>query len=113
MLSLPKTVRLEKAYEDDILDYLNKRGDCFAWKVNNKPAYDKERGIYLKKTKYDLLGQPDITAAFAGGIVRFFEVKRPGGRQSEHQVAFESKLKKLGVHYHLVITVEDVEGILS
>jgi len=113
MLSLPKTVKLEKEYENEILDYLNQRGDCLAFKVNTMGVFDITTGRHRSKSKYDLNGQADITAAFKGGIVIFFEVKKPGGRQSPAQKAFEDRLKKLGNRYFVVVTVDDVRKAIN
>jgi len=113
MLSLPKTVRLEKDFEREALDYLNKRGDFFSWKNNNTGIYDQQAGVFRSKSLYDLKGQPDVIACKNDGTVYFLEFKKPGGRLSPDQKAFSEKLKKMNHKYFVVTTIEDVKRALD
>ena len=55
-------------------------------------------------------GLPDLQAVKDGKTI-YIEVKRPGGRQSEHQKRFQRDIEKHGGQYILAFGVEDVEHL--
>jgi len=57
--------------------------------------------------KFSLNGVPDIIMVYRRAFVGF-EVKRPTGKQSEHQVAFQQLVESAGGFYFLVTCIEDV-----
>jgi len=52
-------------------------------------------------------GIPDIIA-IKNGRTLFCEVKRPGGKQSDHQILFQSNIWEKGGHYILVKCLDDL-----
>ena len=52
-------------------------------------------------------GLPD-RIAIKNGRVLFIEVKRPGGKQSDHQRQFQNDIWFKGGHYVLVMCLEDL-----
>lgn len=62
--------------------------------------------------RYEVRGAADIICIPNNnphGVTLFVEVKRPGGRQSAEQKAFEAHLKKRSVPYLLVCSVEEIK----
>ncbi|MCK4339957.1 MAG: VRR-NUC domain-containing protein [Candidatus Cloacimonetes bacterium] len=56
-------------------------------------------------------GIPDRIAVKNGKTI-YIEVKKPGGKQSEHQVEFQANIENAGGEYILVRCLEDlIEGI--
>ena len=52
-------------------------------------------------------GIPDIIA-IKNGRTLYIEVKRLGGKQSDHQILFQSNIWEKGGHYILVKCLEDM-----
>ena len=86
----------EKDIRKQIQDYLRWTG----WFV----FYHLQGGVGVYR------GLPDLQAVKDGKTV-YIEVKRPGGRQSEHQKRFQRDIEKHGGQYILAFGVEDVEHL--
>lgn len=56
-------------------------------------------------------GFPDLVVLHPKRPAVFVEVKRPGGRLSEHQKLMHSYLRDVGYEVLLAYRVEDVEGL--
>lgn len=74
-------------------------------------------GRFLKiRGRYELRGVSDIICLpnnNPNGITIFVEVKRPSGRQSKEQKAFEAHLKKRSVPYYVVASVEEIKEVMA
>ena len=57
------------------------------------------------------LGAPDIIA-IKNNRVLFLEIKRPGGKQSEHQRKFQLNIEGQGGEYYIVESLEDLVQII-
>ena len=82
----------ETAIKRQVKQYLQYRG----WFV-----FPVLQGLGAYKGISDLI-------ALKRGRVAFIEVKRPGGRQSEHQKSFQENIEAQGGEYWLVRSVDDV-----
>lgn len=108
----------EKEIETKILDFLNTRQNILAIKYDNNAAFDPVRGVRLKLSKYRLKGCSDILCFFTiphyelQGVI-FMEVKKDTGKQSEEQIVFENKIKKMFGFYGVVRSVKDAETLLT
>lgn len=67
--------------------------------------------FYNLQSLGSLKGISDLTA-IKDGRTLWLEIKKPGGRQSEHQKKFESAIKAHGGEYVLADSVEVVEKYL-
>ena len=52
-------------------------------------------------------GIPDRVAVKNGKTI-YIEVKKPGGKQSEHQVEFQADMERVGGEYILITCFEDL-----
>lgn len=90
----------EKDTQRAILDYLQ-AVRVFHYR-NNTGGFTNPKGhFYL----FGALGSPDIVAVVRG-IYIAIEVKSTGGKQSDHQKAFEENLTKAGGVYILADSIE-------
>lgn len=92
----------EKEIQKSILDYLSLR-KIFHWR-NNSGAFKTEKGGFYS---FGTPGSPDVLAIHEG-VFYGIEVKKPGGKQSEHQKAFQTGLEKAGGRYVLAFSIDDV-----
>ena len=67
-------------------------------------------GRWFSQPKYSKNGVPDIILVKDGKFVGL-EVKRPKGKQSAHQLAFETDCKKAGGEYYIITSVEEVQKL--
>ena len=56
-------------------------------------------------------GIPDIIA-IKGGRVLFLEIKKPNGKQSEHQRQFQISIEGHGGEYYIIKSLEDLIKII-
>lgn len=56
-------------------------------------------------------GVSDMIALFPNGLCVFIELKFGSGKQSDHQINFESAVKKLGFNYHLIYTFDEFKNV--
>ena len=98
----------ERDIQKAILDFLTLKG-IFHYKQNTV-GIKKPNGNYIPSPS---VGAPDIVAVIGGKYIGI-EVKRPGGKMSEHQKGFRVALEKAGGVYWCVdslrAAVEKVEG---
>ena len=98
---------LEKEIQLAICDYLSYRGHFF-WRQNTMPVFSE--GKFRSMPKYSKNGVPDIIL-IKDGIFIGLEVKRPSGRLSEQQIAFQEEVTKAGGKYYVVTSIDDVQTI--
>lgn len=107
----------EKEVENSILEYLTKQRDLniLAFKVNTTGVFDPNKKTFRKLSKYVIPGTPDILICMeVSGLPIFigFEVKCDTGKQSVHQKAFESELKKRKGFYFIVRSIGEAHAAL-
>lgn len=111
-VSVMKPRPLERDIQKQIVDWLTLRG--LFWRRNNTgasgPMFHKGKRRFVR---YSSPGAPDIYVVHRGLYIAI-EVKRPGGRQSEDQIAFMDELRTRGEGiYVLAYSLEDVIKALS
>ena len=108
----------EKQIESAILDYLNLKRHCFAFKVNTTGVYDPTKKVFrTNKGKHLHNGTSDIIGVYKG---RFFaiEVKRPKTTTqsktypTKAQKAFLEKVSACGGRGYVARSVDDAGNIL-
>lgn len=100
-----------------ILDYLNLRKGCVAWRVPVQGVSVKNRKTGKINYKPNpLKGMADIVCFSkdeeTGTRCIFFEVKTPGGRQSQSQKDFQTIIENF-CEYYIVTNVCDVVVCLN
>lgn len=100
----------ERQIESSILEYLNYRKDCFAFKFKDQSLF--ANGSY-RKGKYEINGISDIGCLLDDGRILWLEVKKPKAYQSKYQKMFQENLEKLGHLYFVVRSVKEVASILD
>ena len=103
-------IPLEKDIQLAVCQYLELKKRFF-WRQNTAPTFDVTRQVFRAMPKYALKGVPDIIVVTDGGFVVFLEIKRPRGKQSPEQVAFEERCKKLGAEYHVITSVDQLKPL--
>ncbi len=103
-------VPLEKEIQASICAYLFDIKHYFGGRMNTQPIFNRAAGAYRAMPKYSLNGFPDIFLLKDGTFIGL-EVKRPGGKQSDVQVAFEHNCLKNGIKYYVVTSIEDVQKL--
>jgi len=53
-------------------------------------------------------GIPDRVMHYKGKVI-YLEIKKPGGKQSKHQILFEAQCKEDKVDYWLVSSIEELQ----
>lgn len=102
-----KSVVSESSIQTAICDYLSYKR-YFFWRQNTGGMY--REGRWFSQPKYSKNGVPDIILVKDGKFVGL-EVKRPKGKQSAHQLAFETDCKKAGGEYYIITSVEEVQKL--
>ncbi len=83
------------------------------WRQNTGVAtYDNLVAGTSRKVRFGLPGQADLSGILPDGKRLEIEVKRPGGRQSEEQKAFQEMIERFGGLYILAYSALDVEDRL-
>lgn len=110
----------ERILESSIIEYLNLRYNCFAFKVNTKASFHSKLGMFLKLPKHVLAGTPDIICIYnvsptsSCPIFVGFEVKLRTNKQTPKQFEFEDRLnRKVGGFYFVVRSIEEVKECLE
>jgi hypothetical protein len=106
---------LEKKIETEILNYLSKQKDVFAWKVNTTGVFDKELGVYRRaNSPFILKGVSDILGVHSSGKILAIEVKASeSAYRSKDQEAFVSKINRMGGFACFASTIAEVTQLLS
>jgi hypothetical protein len=102
----------EKEIELEILDWVNRHKNGFAFKVNPTAQYDPKLKMYRKPGKFVLKGTADIIGIWAGKPLAI-EVKRPGGRKSKEQKAFVDKYRGMGGIAFFAFNLDEVRHHLE
>ena len=104
---------LEKEIQHQILDYLNKLPNFFAWRNQSVGIY--ANGSYRKKGGFDIKGTSDIFAVRSpDGKLFCFEVKKDAkSKTSNEQKAFIKKINNIGGVAFVVWSLEQVKTILK
>jgi len=90
----------EHHIEQAILEYLTALG-WYSIKLKDQVRQGSSPGKFMFR------GVADIVAMHDGETV-WFEVKKPGGKQSKYQIAFQEAVKASGCRYTVVYSVLDV-----
>lgn len=85
----------EKDIERDILDWINRHPNGFAFKVNTVGIYDSVNKNYRKLGLFSLTGTADIIGIWNQRPLAI-EVKKKGGRINKSQQGFINKWRKCG-----------------
>jgi len=96
---------LEKDIQHTILQYLKARG-IYCW-IHNNVGIKKPNGQYIPT---GLLGISDILGIYDDGRFLSIEVKRPGGKCSEHQNLFIRNINERG---GIAFKAESLEDVIS
>lgn len=96
----------EKQIENTILSWLFIQG-IFAHKVDNVGIFDQKIGRYrMKQSVHRKLGISDILCCYKGRFVAI-EVKRKGGKLSEHQERYLKDVNASGGLGFVARSIED------
>lgn len=72
------------------------------------------RGLCIKLNPFGMRGIPDRLVLLPGGIVLFFELKRPvGGSFEPLQERWHTKLRQLGFRVYVCNTKASVDAVLE
>lgn len=104
-------VPTEAAIQKQILEYLEIRG-IFHFR-NNTGAFPSEYKGKKRFIRFGSVGSSDILGIYPGGRFLAIEVKRPGGKLSDHQKHFLEQVQArngIGIVAH---SVDDVMKVLE
>jgi len=107
---MKKAIPKESEIQNACCEYLALRKHFF-WRQNNTPVFDSAKRVFRAMPKYALKGIPDIIVIANAGFVVFLEIKRPKAKQSEDQLIFEERCKKIGCEYHVITDVIQLKEI--
>lgn len=102
---------LEKDIEKKCLHYLNLNG-WFAFKIDSVGARTSDGTFIKRQGRFTLRGISDAIAIKNGRVV-FIEFKRDGGKQSQHQLAFQQAIERQDGEYWLIKTTEELKNRLG
>lgn len=114
-MGLPKT---ESYLQQEIFVWYNNnfclkthenRGMIFS--IPNGGTRNIREAMTLKRTGL-LAGASDLIVITPKGKLMFVELKIDKGRQSDNQIEFEQRVKKLGFEYHIVRSLEEFKEII-
>lgn len=97
----------EKEIQKQIIEYLQFK-NIFHYRNNTGTFSNNKGGFY----SFGAVGSPDVICVI-DGIYIGLEVKKPGGKQSENQKAFQKNLEAAGGKYFLVYSLDDVIKIIK
>ncbi len=96
--------------QKEVWEYLTAK-DWKVWK-NQWSTYNHTLGIYLKPTKYDPVGSPDIMSVAPGGQFWGWEIKYGKDKVSAEQVLWKKQMTALGGRHVVVKSMADVTSAL-
>lgn len=100
----------ESQIQKAILDVLAHMPGVFAERQNtgaSKASYTNKAGVTKGRfTQFSRPGAPDIRVCVAGRYIAL-EVKGPGGKQNENQVAWQRDFERAGGKYAVVTSVSE------
>lgn len=98
----------EGRIQDEIMIALGRRPDCVVWR-NTVGVYKEGPRVI----RYGLaVGSADLIVCVQGKFVAL-EVKKPGGRQSEHQKLWATHVERAGGVYAVVRSVQEAEHAIE
>lgn len=100
----------ERDIQSQVTDWLTLKG--IFWYRQNTGAMTRDYKGRRRFIRFGARGAPDIVCCIRGKYVAI-ELKRPGGRQTSEQAAFEANLKLAGGIYILGHSLEDVVRALD
>lgn len=108
-------MKTEKSIETEILNYLSSQKDVFAWKVNSVGIFDEKTGVYRKpNSPFILNGVSDILGIHSSGKMIAIEVKKSSSsKRSSGQVAFVSKINRMGGFACFASTIQEVMDLMN
>jgi hypothetical protein len=92
------------------LKFHEPRGMIFS--IPNGGTRNKLEAITMKATGL-LAGASDLIVITPNGKLIFVELKTDTGKQSDKQIDFENRVKKLGFEYHLIRTIDEFKIIIN
>lgn len=78
--------------------------------INNESRSAKETA--RNKLLGLMPGAGDLGYVSPGGRMVFFELKRPGGKQTDLQKKFEKTVTMAGAHYHVVDHIDQFQSLV-
>jgi hypothetical protein len=100
-------MKLEHEIQNEIIEYCRNRGYVV---VRHNPVRIVGNGIFVKMSTQDR-GVSDLIV-FKPGRAVCIEVKKPGGKQSLEQKAFQKAIEEVGQMYILADCLEDVSRFI-
>lgn len=79
--------------------------------IPNGGTRNVREAVALKRTGL-LAGASDLIVITPKGKLMFVELKIDKGKQSENQIEFEQRVKKLGFEYHIVRSLQEFKKII-
>jgi len=107
----PKQTITENQVLYSIMEYLQAR-KIYAFRINNTPIFSPRDGRFRRKGKWEKYGVADILGIYKGRMLAI-EVKRPGGKPTEHQIIFINQVNQNGGIAFVASSLEDVENNLK
>jgi hypothetical protein len=102
---------LEAQIQCDIVKWLQSHGFYF-FSVPNE-AMGRSTVAQMQLVSMGLRrGVADMVVLVPPGVI-FLEVKAQDGKQSDHQVKFQTRVEAMGYKYHIVRSVDDVADSLA
>ena len=102
----------EQQIETDILNWLNKQPNFFAFKFpRGQKSYSRRNTV-----RHSGNGVADIILNIAmGGIMLtvYIEVKKPGGKLRKSQIEFSERIKNMGGTYLVLHSVGELEECID
>ncbi len=101
----------EAQIQHEILVFLNKLPNCFAWRNNNGATYDPTSKTFRSLGAFSHRGVPDILGLHVGKLLAI-EVKSETGKVSKEQQVFIDKLNRMGAISFVARSVDEVREAL-
>lgn len=92
------------------LKFHEPRGMIFS--IPNGGTRNKLEAINMKATGL-LAGASDLIVITPNGKLIFVELKTDTGKQSDKQIDFENRVKKLGFEYYLIRSIDEFKIIIN
>jgi len=104
----------EKQLQNEIVRVFGTRPDLRLWRQNTGVAVYAGRGPGdIRRVRFGVPGQADLTGILPGGVRLEIEVKGPHGRQSDDQRAYQQIIERFGGVYVLAYSLADVWAALK
>lgn len=98
----------ESVVQRHVIEVLKLRRDIVAWRTNAGAAKMAGAGGRIRPVFFGKKGGGDITGLIKPwGVHLEIECKRPGGKQTVHQIAHEHNVRACGGVYLLVDSIDD------